>query len=179
MYYSMHYRYHRLYEDASLPYKIEEKFNSKWLLSFKQKGYFHYFEDNSLLIYYKITKSKRKNIFFEEGILEIFTILKDNQQDFYSDILDDKYREIWIQHHKKNKISKQVIIQIKKYDSFNETLKNDLDRIIIFHEGKNYLITVNGGYFEKESIFYYLHSKKYYPNRYYKYACDLIDEFIK
>ena len=174
MFYSMHFRYHTLLANSVNPYKVNTKFDIDWINSLIRLKFQYGAKRDHYDVLYRISKPVERSAFHSNHILEIITIIKDNQLDFYCDALNDEYKRLWIEHQAKYRISKQVIIQFKKYETFSEEIKNDLDRIIAFNEGSNYLISINCGYFEKSKSNYYLHSNNYYPNLYYKYTVDTI-----
>ena len=64
------------------------------------------------------------------------------------------------------KLKKQVVLQFKKYDTFDEDTKNEMDQIINFKAADNYLIHLTVGYMPKTNQIYYLRPKKRYPNKF-------------
>lgn len=179
MYYSMQYRYLLLLENAYKPYKVRETFDQKWLDKIILSGFQYAYKHDVFDVLFRIRKTLEKKVFRTYHTLEMITIIKDNDIDFYSDLIEEQYRKIWIEHEAKKRISKQVIIQFKMYDTFTEDIKADLDRVIIFREGINYLISVNCGYFKDDQEIYFLHSNTYFPNLYYKYTVDRLKELTK
>jgi cell division protein FtsL len=176
MFYAMHYRYHMLLANSNQPQKVKTKFDSEWIdnllkLKFQYGAKHDYFD-----VFYRITKPIERSAFHANHILEIITVIKDNNMDFYSDQLNDEYKRLWVEHQAKYRISKQVIMQFKKYDDYHDSIKDDFDRVIAFNEGSNYFISINCGYFQNQRTLYYLHSDLFYPNLYYKYAVDLIKQ---
>lgn len=174
MYYSMHYRYQTLLANSIRPYAIKENFDMAWIEKILRYKFQYGAKHDGFDVLYRISKPAERSAFNTNKVLEIIAVIKDNDLDFYSDAINDDYKRIWTECQEQHGISKQVIIQFKKYDQYSETIKEDLDRIISFREGSNYLITINCGYFEKENQIYFLHSDHYFPNLYYKYAVDLI-----
>lgn len=179
MYTTIQYRYLLLLSQSNKPYKVNEVFDLKWINKITLDGYSYSYKGNQVDILYKVSKPLERSAFLSNSLLEIITIFKDETLDFYDDLLHNEYKKIWDIEQAKNKISKQVIIQIKKYHEFNDDIKNDLDRIISFREGKNHLVTINCGFFEKTKSFYFLHSNTYAPSLYYKHGVDTIKRFIK
>lgn len=179
LYNAMLYKYHLLLANSQPPYKVKENFDNKWVDKLITMG-FQYGEKHDYVdVLYRISKPIDGRKWRVYHVLDIVAIIKDNEIGFYSDILNDFYKKIWMEHEAKYHISKQVILQFKMYDEFSEEHKVKLDEIIAFREGINYLITINAGYFMKKNTFYFLHSKDYYPNIYYKYAVDLIESIVK
>lgn len=170
----MQYRYHTLLANSIEPYQIKGNFDLAWIEKILRQNFQYGAKHDHFDVLYRISMPVERSVFQSNRILEIITIIKENELDFYSDALNDEYKRIWTECQAKHRISKQVIIQFKKYDEFCESIKDDLDRIIAFKEGSNYLISINCGYFAKENQIYFLHSDQYYPNLYYKYTVDLI-----
>lgn len=179
MYYSMNYTYHTLLENSVERYEVKEKFDKKWINNLLANKYILYKDDDNFMIFYQIKKNIERSKFNNDGLLEIITVFKNNLEDFYSEEINEHYKTIWVSNQASHKISKQVIIQLKKYDTFSLDTKIDLDRIISFKENRNYLITINVGYFMDDASLYFLHSKDFYPNLYYKHGVELIQFLIK
>lgn len=179
MYIGIQYRYLLLISKSKEPYKVDEIFNTKWITKIVNSGYKYSYKGDYVDVLYRLSKPLERNVFTNNSLLEIITIIKDNAIDFYDDILNDLYKNIWQLEQAKNKVSKQVIIQFKLYDDINDHITDDLNRIISYREGKNHLVTINCGYFKKNQLFYYLHSDHYAPTLYYKHGVDLIQNLVK
>lgn len=179
MYYAMQYRYHLLLANSESPYAMNAKFDSRWINRLTNDKFTFAFKDDQVDILYRISKPIEQSAFHSNHLLEMIAIIKDNEMDLYSDMLNEQYKIIWQQYQAKYRISKQVILQFKKYDSYNESIKEELDQIIAFREGINYFVTINCGYFEKEGTVYYLHADGYYPNIYYKYATGQMEKIVE
>lgn len=176
--YSLQHRYYLLLSKQEKTLKTKSDFSISWLNSLREEGFKQAVNNNKYTIFYRISKSITKRSFFKTQALEFLTIFHDNKVDLYADELENEYRTIWFTHEKENRLNKQIIIQIKKYSHFNEEVKNELDKIIMYKEGDNYLITINCGYISNEGKLYFLHSNNYHPNLYYKYTVDLIKKLL-
>lgn len=179
MYASFKHKYVLLLYLSSKPYKVSETFDSRWINRILESGFKYFHQSDDFDVMFRISKGVEKNIFNVNNMLEIITIFKNNDIDFYSDDLHHVYKNLWIDHNQKGQINKQVILQIKKYDGISGDIVEKLNEVTLFNESKNYLITVNIGYFANNKTIYYLHSEKYNPNVYYKYACESIRSIIK
>ena len=111
-------------------------------------------------------------------MLELITIIHSDKIDFYADVIEQEYKKIWFNFEKEKKLNKQISIQIKKFENIDDELKNELNRIIAYKEGDNYLININCGFISSINHFYFLHSDSYSPNVYYKYAVESIKDLI-
>ena len=98
--------------------------------------------------------------------------------DLYDSKLEAEYKKLWQRHEKEQHLNKQVILQFRLVEKLDQKTKEDLNRIISYREGDNYLITVNCGYVLKTNKVYYLHADKYAPNAYYRYAVNEIKKLI-
>lgn len=179
MYHGMQYRYYTLLEKSVGLISVKEKFDATWFNRLIGSKFLFAYKSDQFDVLYRISDSIEKRILAKNRILEIITIIKDNNIDFYGDLIEAEYKKLWIEHEAKQKISKQVILQFKKYETFTDDVKEELDQIIAFREGKNYLVTINCGYVAKEQKLYFLHAENYYPNLYYKYGCELISNITK
>lgn len=178
-FYDMQQRYQLLLKKSLGIIKTNCRFDNDWLVFLKESNYKQFVENSMFTIFFKIEKSITKKTFIRTNLIEIITIVKNVNLGFYDDQIESEYKKIWESHEKDHRLNKQIIIQFKKYDGFNDKIKNELDRIISYKEGDNYLININCGYIEGEESLYFLHSDKYYPNTYYKYAVDLIKKITR
>ena len=177
-FYDLQQRYQMLLNHSIGVEKTSCKFDNTWIESLQKNGYASYLNETDFAIYYKITKSLSKRTFIKTNVLEIICIVRNNKLDFYANEIEKEFKGLWLKLEKANRLNKQIIIQFKKYDSYTEAIKTDLDRIISYKEGDNYLVNINCGYFTENKNIYYLHSDKYSPNIYYKKAVDTIKEII-
>ncbi len=178
-YYDMNYRYAKLLENKAGVMLTSCEFDQSWLNKLNHEGFIKYLDDDRLSIYYRIRSSLTKRIIGKSNLLEMVTIVKNNDIDFYADLINDEYKKIWEYNQKQHRLNKQVIIQFKKYKSFNETIEQDLEKIICYKEGDNYLININCGYFSDKHQLYYLHADNYAPNLYYHHGAELIKSLTK
>ncbi len=178
-YYDMQQRYQLLLKSSKGLEKTDCKFDNDWVMELQRNRFTQYLDKSDYTIYYNIAKSISKKTFIKTHVIEIITIVKNNNLDLFSNDIEKEYKKLWGQFEKKYHLNKQVIIQFIKYKSFNDSVKNNLDRVISYKEGDNYLIHINCGYFTDLKSIYYLHSDTYFPNAYYKYAIEVIKEILK
>ncbi|MDD3123444.1 MAG: hypothetical protein PHC62_08045 [Candidatus Izemoplasmatales bacterium] len=177
-FYDLQHRYRLLLDHSIGLENTACNFDNTWIESLLKHGYTNYLNKSDFAIYYKITKSLSKRTFIKTNVIEIICIVRNNKLDFYANEIEKEFKNLWMKFEKDNRLNKQVIIQFKKYDSYTEVIKADLDRIISYKEGDNYLVNINCGYFTENKSIYYLHSDRYYPSVYYKKAVDTIKEII-
>ncbi|MDD3171110.1 MAG: hypothetical protein PHO86_02195 [Bacilli bacterium] len=175
-FYDMQQRYQELLKKSVGSIKTNCKFDNNWLKFLEKHNYQLFVNNSNVTIYFKIEKSLSKKTFISTSLIEIVTIIKKQELDAYTDQIEDELKKLWAIYEKEYHLNKQIIMQFKKYNNFSEDIKKELDRIISYKEGDNYLININCGYIENEAELYFLHSNEYYPNRYYKYAVDIIKE---
>lgn len=179
MYASMRHKYILLLSLAETPYKVKQNFDKNWVNNIINDGFEYSTRNDDFDVLFRVSKPVDKKIFDFSNMIEIITIFKNNNHDFYSDTIHDAYKNLWNSYNHKKHINKQVIIQIKKYDETSEEIIEKLNEVTLFSEGKNHLITINVGYFSSDSTIYFLHSNKYNPNFYYKYGVEQIKERIE
>ncbi len=155
------------------------QFDNKWMDSLKSDGFSNYVNNADFAIYYRIGKSLTSRYFVKRGLLEIITVFRNPELDFYGETIEKEYKNLWMKYEKEHKINKQVIIQFKKYESFNENIKEELNKIICYRLGDNHLVHINCGFIPNSKSIYYLHSDKYYPSAYYKKAVETIKSIVK
>ena len=166
----MKHRYHKLLESRNDSISTNCLFDLRFLDSICYKGYTLHISNEFYTIYYRIKDSLSKKSFIKTGMLELITIIHSDKIDFYADVIEQEYKKIWFNFEKEKKLNKQISIQIKKFENIDDELKNELNRIIAYKEGDNYLININCGFISSINHFYFLHSDSYSPNVYYKYA---------
>lgn len=177
-YFDMMHRYQLLLDSSKGLEKTNCKFDSTWILDLQRKGLSLFSDETNFSIYYKINDSLAKKTLVKTRVIEIVTIIKNNKIDLFANEIEAVYKKLWLKHEKQYHLNKQVIIQFAKYQSFDDSIKTDLNRIISFKDKDNYLIQINCGYFSNSQSVYYLHSDVYAPNAYYKYAVDEIKEIL-
>jgi hypothetical protein len=177
-FYDLRQRYQLLLDKSKGLEKTDCQFDNQWLDSLQKHGYQSVVNGNNYAIFYSIKKSLSKKSFLKTNFIEIVSIIRNPSLDFYATEIENEFKNLWIDLEKKYRLNKQVIIHFKKFDSFDVKVKNDLDRIVSYREGDNYLININCGFFPGEKSLYYLHSDKYYPNIYYKHAVETIKEIV-
>ncbi len=165
-----------LYEDNG-PISIYGKlYTTSWIDSFKRDEFIQGPEYADYTYFYKFIKKSNELIRTKNTFLCI-VIAKNSHFDFYGDAIDREIQTIFMNYKDSKKIKKQVVIQYKKYEEFSKSIKNQADQIINFKFIDQYIVHVNVAYFAKESRIYYLHPQKRFPNKYYYYACKLIEKY--
>ena len=177
-YYDMYQRYYLLLESANPPLETKQLFDQKWLDKINKNDFKLSFSSDLFDIYYKISPNISKRS-FRHNILETITLIKDSKIDLHNSLIEIEYEKILNANFKKNKINQQIMYQYKMYEEFNKQVKNELDQVIIFKQKKQCLIKINCGILLKLKLVYFLHSNKYYPNAYYKYAISEIKALVK
>lgn len=178
-FYDMKYKYFLLLSKSVAPYKVKEIFSNQFIDKLKKLDYQTFVNNDNFHVLYKITPTNNSGVLFKTSILNIVTLFKKVNLSYYDDNLENEYQKLYQTYQKKEKVNKQVIIQIKKYESFNEEIKNEIDAIISYKEKDNYLININCGYFSDKNTIYFLHSNDFYPNKYYKYGVENLKQLIK
>lgn len=178
-YFDLKHRYQLLTNTSVGLEKTNCKFDNNWIKSLQNNGYHSHVNKDDYTIYYKIGNSITNRSLIKKGMIEIITVFRNSDLDFYGDVIEEEYKSLWMKYEKEHKLNKQVIIQFKKYDSFDEKIKSDLDQIIAYKYGDNHLVQLNCGFFSDTNSIYYLHSKKYHPSVYYKRAVETIESVIK
>lgn len=175
-FYTMNYQYLLMVSDNLGLIKISNKiFTKSWLNRFLTMGYEVGHEDNNFAIYYKFER-KTKGLVGPGQTMIANVIAKKSDVDFYGDEVEAAINNLYNKYKEANKVRKQIVIQYKMYDDYNDKFKADIDKIIAFKERKNYIVNITVGYFPKLNSIYFLRPLKRYPNNVYYYAVNIIKE---
>lgn len=173
----MYYQYFLMLNDDLGQIKLPKKiFTPSWLNSIHSQGYSQTIEREEFLYFYQVL-SKVKKYIYSKAIVLVCVIAKNEDFDFYSKDLDDEIQKVYLTNKEANRSRRHIVIQFKKYQSYSEDAKNEIDKIINFKIGRDSLIHLTVGYFVKENTIYFLRPKKKYPSKYYYYAVQLIKEY--
>lgn len=175
-YYDMLSRYYRLLYFKRKPFNLKSLDGEK--IDKTYKSYHTFVNDGNALIKYLITDSKFKKTLFKTSVLEIVTFIKDPSLPFFSDILDNAYKQIYQKFQKQYRINKQVIIQFKAFPNVDKEVLDSVESIICYKEKDNYLITINAGFSQSEKKLYLLCSDIYAPNFYYNYGVQITKKIL-
>lgn len=178
-YYDMKHRYELLLSTNIGAVETTCRFNQDWLNKFSANGYRLHVDYELFQIWYRFNKSIARKTFVKMQLIEIVTVIKNKSIDLYDSRIEKEYKKLWQRFEKEQHLNKQIILQFRQVDDLDDKTKDDLNRIISYREGDNYLITVNCGYYPKTNQVYYLHSNKFSPNAYYRYAVSQIEEIIE
>lgn len=178
-YYVYRYNYLLMLEDNLPPLKTKKAiFSPNWLEMFTNEGFIKHVNTSKYSIYYQITNKKSPYKDFGKTLLCI-VINKNVELDLYSRTIQNKIKEIYEKIEKDYpRLKKEVVIQFKEYEKFDEETKKDLQKVLAFKQDSFTLINISVGYFPKTKTVYYLRPKNRYPNKYYYLACKLIEKYI-
>lgn len=177
VYYLMYYYYFTMLIDniePKTPYK--KLYTSTWLKQFSEKGFEKTMDNDDFVIYHKFYDKIPK--FGRTGrVLIAFVVSKNEAYDFYDLRVNDQIENIYQNYKYQKRVKKQLIIHFKKYQNYEEKLKEELTHIINFKNGDYVYINLPIGYFVSENKVYFLRPKKKFPNKYYYYAVQLANDY--
>lgn len=178
-YYVYRYNYLLMLEDDLPPLKTKKAiFSSKWREQFLKEGFIKHVITSRYSILYQIPKKESPYKDFGKTLLCI-VINNDPKLDLYGKTIQNKIKEIYEKIEKDHpRIKKEVVIQFKEYEKFDNEVKKDLQKVLSFKQDSFTLINITVGYFPKTNKVYYLRPKNRYPNKYYYLACKLIEKYI-
>ncbi|CDR30346.1 Uncharacterised protein [Acholeplasma oculi] len=176
-YYVMQLEYYTMLKDDLGPIHAPVSFFSKsFVEKIQEDGYHEGYQNKDFILYYQFIP-KLKNIVKSGHVLIVLLFAKHPKFDFYSDEVDKIIQNLYMNYKDEKKVRKQLVLQFKKYESFDLDVKMDLDGIINFKAADNYLIHLNVGYFTKTNEIYYLRPKTRFPNKYYYVLSELIQHY--
>ena len=171
----MKYDYFRMLdEDLGLIQTGATLYTKNWLKDLEENFEKHY-EDSEIIFYYKFHKKLPK--LGRTGRVLVYVIVsKEEDYDFHSNTINKHVEEVYNNYPHEKRVRKQIGIHFKKYQSFNEKHKEELQEIINFKNGDILLMNIPVGYFVKEHKLYFLRPLKRFPHKYYYYTTNLIKE---
>ena len=171
---SMHCDYSMLMLEEHQPKETtEELFTKKWLNDFLIKGFKVAQDYQSYILMYQYNK-KLKSIGSSDETMVFVIIAKNKDLDFYSEEIDRGIQSVYLSDKKYQRINKQIAIQFKKYEHFDEKVKEDVESVILFKSGKQRIIHLTVGYLQDSQSVYCICPEKRFPNKYVFYACQEI-----
>ena len=102
------------------------------------------------------------------------TIAKTPSFDFYSEDIDKAMQAVYINNKHIQKTNKQITLQFKKFDKFDDEVEKEVEQAIVFKSGKQRLINLTVAYIDELQAVCFLNPKNKFPNKYVYYACQEI-----
>lgn len=172
--YGMYVEYSLLVHEDQKPISVPRAlFTSNWIESLKQAGYIVAQNNQSHLLLYKYSE-KLEGLGRSGKTLVFITIAKEDNFDFYSDDLDKAIQAVYINNHKYQKISRQITLQFKKFDTYSDKVAENVETMIMFNTPRQTIVNLTTAYIEDTQSIYGAFPKKKYPNRYAYYALNEI-----
>lgn len=176
-YYLMQLDYYRmLKDDLGLIQLKRPIFTQSFIDKFSADGFKDASRYDDFKLYYQFIP-KVKTLVNSGQVLVCIILAVDKQFDFYDDRVDEIIQSLYQSYKDEKKVRKQIVLQFKKYDQYNEESKNEINQIINFKAADNHLIHLTIGYFHKNKQIYFLRPIKRYPNKFYYYAVELIKKY--
>ncbi|NLD26469.1 MAG: hypothetical protein GX661_03825 [Acholeplasmataceae bacterium] len=151
-------------------------FTPSWLNNIISEELVHKKDLHDFLCYYQVIPKVKKYIYTKSLVL-VCIVAKSENFDFYSDEVDKEIQKIYETDNDAKRSRKHIVLQFKKYQTYTEAAKEEIDKIINFKVGRDYLVHITVGYFVDQNTIYFLRPKKKYPNKYYYYASKKIQEY--
>lgn len=176
--YSMYYKYYLMLMDALEPRRAQLKpFTQSFIDKLKnEEGLDSITNTPNFVIYYKLV-DRIKEVRSKGKTLIAVVLAKHKHADFYVPELEKAFENI--QSREKKYIKKQIIIQMNKYDTYDEITKENLDKIINLVDGSNVLVHINCGMMLDTKQVYFLRPQKRFPNKYYYFGTLLIERLLE
>lgn len=176
-YYVMKLDYYRMLKENLGLIKLNKPlFTKSFVKQFIEDGFKKAPSHPDFVLYYQFF-TKLPAIVNSGQVLVCIVLAKNENVDFYSDDLDHAINKLYETYPDRKKVRKQIVLQFKKYKQYNEDIKDEIDRIINYKVGDNYIIHITIGYFQENQQIYFLRPKKRYPNKFYYYAVKLIRKY--
>lgn len=178
---SMQYDYALMLSEHHEPQATSRKlFTTSWIANIQKKGFKVAQDHQSFMLMYQYYKKLDKIGSSDETIVFV-VVAKQLDVDFYSTEIDHAIQSVYISDKKYQRVNKQITIQYKKYETLDESAKEEIEAAILFKAGKQKIINLTVGYLDDIQSVYCICPKKKFPNKYVYYACQEIKRlsFIK
>lgn len=175
-YYHMNAQYLAMLIEEEGPIKLRGRiFTASWINGLKDEGFQLANDEKDHMLYYQFAK-KLKFIPNSGDTLLAIVLAKDPQFQFYQDALDEEMKRVYEFEPKHFKAKKQIVLQFKRYETFDESTKEEISHIINFKNSQQYLIHITVGYFFEQNMIYFICPKHRFPNKFYYCACRYIKQ---
>ena len=175
-YYHMNVQYLAMLLEEVGPIKLRGRiFTASWINGLKDEGFQLANDEKDHMLYYQFTR-KLKDIPSSGDVLLALVLAKETDFKFYQEALDLEMKRLYEQEPKHFKTKKQIVLQFKRYDQFNDDAKDEISQIINFKSNQQYLIHITVGYFFDQNMVYFVCPKHRFPNKYYYFACRYIKQ---
>lgn len=176
-YYVMKLEYYRMLNDQLGLIQLKKPiFTQSFIDQFIQDGFVEGSNHPDFILFYQFYP-KIKSLVNSGQVLVCIVLAKKDNFDFYDEKLDQAIQSLYLNYKDGKKVKKQIVLQFKKFDTYNKESQDEINKIINFKVANNYLIHITIGYFYKQNQIYFLRPKKRYPNKYYYYAVELIKKY--
>ncbi|HCZ24632.1 MAG TPA: hypothetical protein DHV05_07295 [Acholeplasmataceae bacterium] len=175
-YYHMNVQYLAMLLEEEGPIKLRGRiFTASWINGLKDEGFQLAHDEKDHMLYYQFTR-KLKGIPSSGDILLALVLAKEPDFKFYQEVLDVEMKRLYENEPKHFRTKKQIVLQFKRYDEFNDDSKDEISQIINFKNNQQYLIHITVGYFFDQNMVYFVCPKHRFPNKYYYFACRYIKQ---
>lgn len=179
-YYKENLMFHRLLENKTKPLPLKESPCSSYFLDkLLDNGYIKSFDSQSFSILTKHVRDKKEWI-LKRPMLFVFVAIYDDKLDFQDpsiikqiNLIEDSY------YKEKKRIFNYTVFVAKEGSKMTKKEQESYENVSFSRVGKRSIVTINLFYNTKNKSISFLHSETYAPNSYYRYAVDLLKEYIK
>lgn len=176
--YIMNYRYYQMIVDDLGNIELTKRmYTPSWVNTFYNDGFKKGFENNDMLLLYQFYK-KLPNLGKTGYALVVFVISKNENYNFYNDELSKQIEYLYRNYEYERRVKKQIIVQFKKYETFDQTHKDELQEIMNYRNGDQVLINIPVGYFVESNQAYYLRPNGKYNNKFHYYTSMEIEKYM-
>jgi hypothetical protein len=155
-----------------------DPFSLEWLNHLKQENFKVFMDQSDYFVLHRLRKIQQDTI-LKQPMLEIIILIRNTHIPFNHpeitkavNLLEDDYRK------RKIHITNYSIFPIKFGHHFDKELMDKIDEVTFEKNGNHHVTVLNCYYLAHKNMIYFLHSKKYTPSLYYKYAADLIYQLM-
>lgn len=175
--YNMYCDYTSMLESEHFPQKASRKlFTTDWINDFKRNGFIISQDHQTYTLLYQYYK-KLDGISGAKDVLVFIVVAKQNSLDFYSDEIDQGIQAVYMNNESFQNITKQITLQFKQFDKYNQQAKDEVESAILFRSGRQRLINLTIGYVTDTQMIYTICPIRRFPNKYVFYACQEISKY--
>lgn len=170
--------YYYLISFGSTEHEVRrEIYDTKWIQKMIRMGYKLAYEQKGNTVLYKYYK-KLEDTGKSDNTLVLINIAFDDKYDFYSDETDKMIQSIYVNNKDFQKITRQITLQFRKHDVYDDFVKSEVETMIAFHLKAQTILNLTTVYLEDNQSVVSPIPKDKYPNRYVYFAANEIRRIV-
>lgn len=151
--------------------------NNDWIDFIKTQGFINYRSHGSYHMFYKIDDGINEKR--SQRTLFVILLIMDEKISFENQQMSNLINGLEKTISKKKRYKNRVIYQFKSGQKFTQEKSKSTNYILFANQNSYNIVLINLYYFIEDNVAYFVHSNKFPPTDYYKFATETIIKLIK